>query len=392
MPLLLDASTLLLVAGMLSLLIGVLFLIVAPHHDPLEATALRWIGASHFGTMLACTMFYPMMQTRHPPLTVSLGYGGLLLMCALYLIGVQRLRGEMALAPQLTALAIPGLWGIAALLASDTVMTHPTPWMVVFGTLFCGYAFLIVRQLLKLRAPGGHALVLAAVWTGFGMGCLGRMLRGGWEGWIPAIRQPDAITVLVTLCCSIIGAYGLMAVVKQRADATLKRLATTDALTSAMNRRGFEQRAGQALSRLAARGAPVAVLMCDLDHFKQVNDRYGHQAGDRLLTLFADTALRTLRSVDLFGRMGGEEFVALLPGVVRAEDAHAVAERIRAAYAATTIPLAGQRIGATVTIGVVFARQAPPNLVTLLSPADRALYDAKRHGRNQIVSVGFSHA
>jgi diguanylate cyclase (GGDEF)-like protein len=121
--------------------------------------------------------------------------------------------------------------------------------------------------------------------------------------------------------------------------------------------------------------------MFDLDHFKRLNDNYGHTVGDRALRLFANTAITSLRSGDVVARLGGEEFVAILPGVLT--EAAMVAERVRHAFEVAGVEIDGQPIGATVSVGA--ACGAPgADIDTLLARADTALYRAKTNGRNRV--------
>jgi diguanylate cyclase (GGDEF)-like protein len=169
---------------------------------------------------------------------------------------------------------------------------------------------------------------------------------------------------------------------KERTALGHKTEAMTDPLTGIYNRRGFLE-AGQSLMlRLARTGGAVSVLAFDLDHFKSINDRFGHSIGDDVLCVFAATARNNTRATDVLGRLGGEEFAALLPG--GAAEAQMVGERLRAAFEAAGVEIAGCRIGATVSIGAATAK-APIDVVALLQRADAALYAAKAAGRNRIV-------
>jgi two-component system, cell cycle response regulator len=134
-------------------------------------------------------------------------------------------------------------------------------------------------------------------------------------------------------------------------------------------------------------GAETAVMLFDIDHFKQVNDRHGHPAGDQVLRQLAERALRQVRSVDLVGRLGGEEFIVVMPETSLA-GAAIVAERVRAAVAEElfTLPDDGKQIPVTISIGVAVTGQGTEGLEDLLKRADDALYDAKNAGRNRVVS------
>jgi diguanylate cyclase (GGDEF)-like protein len=161
----------------------------------------------------------------------------------------------------------------------------------------------------------------------------------------------------------------------------LKDAASTDELTGLLNRRGFLNAAQQMIARQAQKREPVSALMFDLDHFKSINDRFGHGIGDAALRVFANTIAATMRASDIIGRFGGEEFVALLPGTL--SDAKVVAERVRKAFAAAGATVAGHDLNATVSIGAA-AAGAGTDIVALLAAADAALYRAKAQGRNRV--------
>jgi diguanylate cyclase (GGDEF)-like protein len=121
--------------------------------------------------------------------------------------------------------------------------------------------------------------------------------------------------------------------------------------------------------------------MFDLDHFKSINDKFGHAIGDKALQLFATTATVSMRTSDIVGRFGGEEFVALLPGNLAA--ANIVAERVRKAFETAGVTVAGCNLDATVSVGAA-SGQPGTDIVALLAAADAALYRAKANGRNRV--------
>ena len=174
-------------------------------------------------------------------------------------------------------------------------------------------------------------------------------------------------------------AVGFVLMLKEHADAKNKLLAVTDPLTGCWNRLRIQECARMEMARRRRYGEPVSLLMIDIDFFKQVNDRHGHLAGDRLLTEFADTVRANLREADQLGRWGGEEFVVLLP----ASDAGAavtIGERIRRAVASATYS-DGLRI--TVSLGLA-EYQVNESLEDWIGCADVALYSAKEAGRNRV--------
>jgi diguanylate cyclase (GGDEF)-like protein/PAS domain S-box-containing protein len=173
---------------------------------------------------------------------------------------------------------------------------------------------------------------------------------------------------------------------RQAREQELHWLATTDPLTGVANRRHFVGRLKHELAQFQRFGRPAALLMLDLDRFKQVNDTHGHASGDAVLRHFANIALHTLRQVDMLGRLGGEEFAALLPGT-SPEGAQQLAERLRQTLAASPIAVKNEnseKISCTVSIGITLFSSSDSVIDTILSRADQALYRAKDQGRNRV--------
>ena len=168
---------------------------------------------------------------------------------------------------------------------------------------------------------------------------------------------------------------------RNRFEAELKRLAVTDAVTGVWNRRQGEELLAAEMSDARETGRPLSLLMLDIDHFKSINDRYGHQAGDHVLIDISHRLQASLPSTDMVARWGGEEFVVLLRGC-HVADAMALAEKIRARIADAEFDDAGP---ATVSIGVA-ELTADDDLDSWLARADEALYKAKRSGRNAVRS------
>lgn len=170
----------------------------------------------------------------------------------------------------------------------------------------------------------------------------------------------------------------------QRRQEMLMRLAAYDELTKLFNRRSFTEAMTGALERSSATGEPVALLLIDVDHFKNINDNYGHQAGDEVLKGLAACLSSPLRQYDTLGRYGGEEFCVLLPDV-DAPRATQVAERLRAAVAHGTFHAGRREVNITVSVGVAWVPGGSAVSVDdFFLCADVALYQAKRNGRNQI--------
>jgi len=178
-------------------------------------------------------------------------------------------------------------------------------------------------------------------------------------------------------------AFILLAMAKERTEYRHRAAARTDSLTGIANRRGFLEQT-VVLKRAAMDIQPTALLLFDLDHFKAINDLYGHAIGDRALQIFADTAKSSIAAEGLVGRWGGDEFVAVLYETA-GDRATALAEQIQLAFEKAAADIDGRPVKATVSTGMVFSAHGPFELPALLLQADQALYCAKRDGRNRLV-------
>jgi diguanylate cyclase (GGDEF)-like protein len=340
---------------------GGAFLLFAP------ATALFGLRGhiSEFWSIVVCNMVY------------SLAYG-------LLWTGARVFEGRR-----------PALFGMAAgaavwLLASQfSFFMQSLPLRIVLAsTIVLTYCLLFVRELWQGRNEGlmSRWPVMAMV----GLHGLFFLVR------VPAVtslpfpvgaNSPDTLAALAMVFGPLFYAFALvfllMALTKERAELYQRRAANIDPLTGIANRRGFTELAARVIVRSNTDKAPLALLLFDLDNFKGINDRFGHRAGDRVLVLFANTVQQALRPLDLVGRIGGEEFVALLPGVTP-DTMMDIAERVRDSFADAAREVDGQRISATVSIGTASATQAGYDFDILYAVADAALYRAKQKGRNRI--------
>lgn len=292
---------------------------------------------------------------------------------------------------------------------------RPTPRWLLYGPAVI--AFLVV--VIYVREPRAR---LAICGLGFGLAQLGtaagllyydvaaekrtRLLLAGsffvmaaglfWVAFTSWF-EPEAIlptfgatsapgtSLLSFYAVTIASSFAFLLMHKERSDRAAYELATTDSLTGVYNRRTFKELADPLLSRARSACTPAALLLLDIDHFKRVNDTYGHLAGDAVLARFARLVRGCLRKDDVLARYGGEEFVVMLPGTSRIE-ASALAERIREEVSRT--PLYGETatVAVTVSVGVSAATgEQLPLLEVLLGRADEALYTAKAEGRNRVV-------
>jgi diguanylate cyclase (GGDEF)-like protein len=182
-------------------------------------------------------------------------------------------------------------------------------------------------------------------------------------------------------------AYWLIRLVRalNQAQNELQKLAQTDQLTSLLNRRGFDTAARGALEAARTAGQPVALLMCDVDHFKNLNDSFGHSFGDNALVHVANAFAAIARGTNfIVGRHGGDEFAMMLPGV-SGDGAAATAERLRLACAEKIADGEIAVDGVSLSVGVAVCERAAASLTALMGRADAALYEGKQAGRNRVV-------
>ena len=172
---------------------------------------------------------------------------------------------------------------------------------------------------------------------------------------------------------------------QQRLLAEVQQMATTDALTGLHNRRQFFKLGEDEIERARRYRHPISVLMLDIDHFKAVNDNYGHSVGDQVLAATARRMLAALRRSDIAGRYGGEEFAMVLPETDAVAAAQVVGERLREAIAGLPVDTSAGPLRLTVSVGVARVRTGRESLLDALTRADAALYAAKRAGRNQVM-------
>jgi diguanylate cyclase (GGDEF)-like protein len=205
--------------------------------------------------------------------------------------------------------------------------------------------------------------------------------------WAPNNQLLGSVWLIVlsfeALLFTISIAFILLAMAKERSELRHRTAALVDPLTGIANRRSFLQDVARLARRHTGKPRPAAVLLIDLDHFKSINDRFGHAVGDRVLEIFADSARQSVRSTDLLGRLGGEEFAAVLSNTTR-DEAVAVAERIRESFARAAREVDSRPVCATLSIGLVHCQEAKLNLPELLMQADQVLYIAKERGRNRV--------
>lgn len=377
----LDIPTLFVVTIFISAMAGMLMLVSWLQNR--AVTALLWWGGAYVTGAVAATL----LSTRgHIPDFWSINIANALLLttAGMTWCGVRVFDGRHV--TPWYALCASAVW-LAACGITDVYQSLYAR-IVLASSLAFVYAALAVWELWRSR----HDRMLAR-WLAMGI--------FGFHGLIYLTRipltammelPPDGdifqlqwlrFGIFEALFYTFSTAFILLTLTKERVEARHRHDATIDPLTGVPNRRGFIDRAEPLLSECRDEGRPVAVMLFDLDHFKSINDTFGHQVGDGVLVEFCDAAQQRFGPQDVFARLGGEEFVGLLPGT-ESHAAFAVAERIRADFD-TARRLAGAApVRATVSVGIAGSADAGAELTALLGAADKALYQAKAKGRNRV--------
>jgi diguanylate cyclase (GGDEF)-like protein len=372
----LDTSTLYLVATMVAATLGAMLLFFGTQEN---IPALRWWGTAYLlgavsvalstlagnmlGAMLslalnavgfaACGMVWSAARVfhgRNPNLP------GLLLGAMVWVAAVMTLKPEASAIRFMIGAAIVAIYATltAAQLWSERRKTLQRRWPAIVVPVLHGFVLMLPILLGGLLRPHDAAFASSI--------------------WVTVFSIELVLYAVATV-------FVIFMLVSERVVTAHKTAASTDPLTGMFNRRGFAEATSRVIEREANAGRPVTVLIFDLDHFKSINDRFGHSAGDEILKLFATVVLSTLRITDLSGRVGGEEFAALLPCPL--EEGVIAAERVREAFADSGIVIDDGPVDTTVSIGVA-GGPAGTELEVLLAAADSALYQAKRNGRNRV--------
>jgi len=375
----LDTSTLYLVATMVAALLGSMLLFFGYQEN---ISALKWWGTAYVlgaASVALWTLASPMLGEM---LSLALNAVGFLT-CGMVWNASRLFHGRK---PNLPGLVLGALVWIAAVMtlgpeSSALRMTIGAGIVAVYAALTATELWFERRRTLQKRWPAigvpvlhGFALMLPIL--------LGDVLHPQDGG---AFGSSIWVTVFaIELILYAVGTvFVIFMLVSERAVTVHKTAASVDPLTGMFNRRGFAEACARVIEREAHAGRPVTVLIFDIDHFKSINDRFGHAVGDKVLQIFAKTTRASLRQTDLIGRLGGEEFTVVLADAGR-DNAFLVADRLRKAFADDAAVLDGQMLHATASIGVSVIVDPSQDLAQLITLADQALYLAKARGRNRV--------
>src|SRR5712672_2829895 len=373
---LLDTTALYLVATMVAAMLGAMLLFFGRQEN---IAALKWWGTAYLLGAASVALWTLASNTLGPMLSLALNAVGFVA-CGMVWNAARVFHGRK---PNLAGLLRGAMAWIAAVM---TLASEASAMRLTIGAgIVAVYAALTDAELWSERRK-----TMQKRWTAIAVPVL-----HGFVLMLPILlgdllhRHDNAFarSVWVTVFAIEIVLYAVGTVfvifmlVSERTVTAHKTAASMDPLTGLFNRRGFAEATSRVIEREANAGRPVTVMIFDLDHFKSINDRFGHPAGDEILKLFATVVINTLRITDLSGRIGGEEFAALLPCPL--EEGVVAAERVRETFANSGIAVEDGPVDTTVSIGVA-GGPAGTELEVLLAAADAALYQAKRGGRNRV--------
>jgi len=371
-----DTSTLYLVATMVAAMLGAMLVFFGRQES---IPALKWWGAAYLlgsAALGAWTVAGAMLGELASLALTAIGF----IACGMVWNAARVFHGR---SPNWLGLVLGALAWVATMLtlpaqAATLRLTIGAAIVAIYAALTASELWVERRSDMQRRWPAivipvmhGFALMLPIL--------LGNFLRPHDETFTSSIWVTVFSVELVLYAIGTV--FVIFMLVSDRAVNAHKTAASMDPLTQMLNRRGFSEACSRVIEREAIAGRPVTVMIFDIDHFKSINDRFGHPAGDEILKLFAAVVVASLRISDLSGRIGGEEFAALLPCPL--EEGVLVAERVREAFEASGITCDEGAVDTTVSIGVA-GGPAGTELEVLLAAADTALYQAKRGGRNRV--------
>jgi diguanylate cyclase (GGDEF)-like protein len=372
----LDSMTLYFVATMVAALLGAMLLFFGKQE---RNPALKWWGTAYLLGAASVALWTLASNTLGEMLSLALNATGFVA-CGMVWNASRVFHGRK---PNLPGLVLGAIAWIAAVMTLDphaiaTRMTIGAAIVAIYAALTAAELWSERRKSLKRRWPAvvvpvlhGFVLMLPIV--------LGDLLHSDDDKFSSSVWVTAFSIELVLYAVGTV--FVIFMLVSERTVSAHKTAASMDPLTGMFNRRGFAEACARVIEREAQAGRPVTVLIFDIDHFKGINDRFGHPAGDEILKLFAAIVINNLRITDHSGRIGGEEFAALLPCPL--EEGVLVAERVREVFAASGIASDEGPVDTTVSIGVA-GGPAGTELEVLLAAADTALYQAKRGGRNRV--------
>lgn len=373
---LIDPRTVIVLAGAMSGLMAVVFYALWRKYP----SSILGLGKWGFA-MLAFWLGGVIIGARGSlPDVVALPFGIFLIWSGLYVgyVGSQQFFG---VTPRITRWVLLLLAALAVQLwftvGDPSYPARLRMSNVMMATLFGAHAYLIFKQK-ALTFAKGLAIVVLALTAAIQVARLLTSFHLAPEATLLDSTPINMVYLISFAFAMLLFSISAVLMATERLLDNMAHLATHDSLTNALTRRQMNEACEQELERCRRHGRHMALLMMDIDHFKNINDTYGHQAGDKVLIEFVAKVNQLLRGADLLARFGGEEFLVLLPDTSR-EEAEVVAERIR-----DTCDQPQQGPTCTVSMGLTTNHHANDTVDSLLTRADAAMYQAKAKGRNQV--------
>lgn len=385
-----DIRTALLVGALLSVLVGGLLLLASRTFPPTYRESMNWWVAA----MMLLPGSYVMLALRDvwPPwFTVGVSnalVGGAFACVAIALEVFQsRLRRRTHLALLVVAVVV-------CTVGLPYVLPTPAARLAVIATLLAAPLGSGLWNLYRKPVPVGRSHHILGFVLGLGVVIL--LFRAATMFINPAQLQAtfqfslvQVLTYAVGSVLPVVASFGFLLMCTERSQRELLHAAGTDYLTGSFNRRAIEQHGARSIAAARRHGMPLAILVVDIDHFKRINDDLGHAAGDLALVQAVTRIRTTLRTEDILGRLGGEEFIVLMPNTDSAS-AVSAGERIRQGFSATPLRMGGDERTVTLSIGVAVLAPADRLFSQLLQRADRAMYAAKNAGRDLVMADAMS--
>jgi diguanylate cyclase (GGDEF)-like protein len=371
-----DTSTLYLVATMVAAMLGAMLVFFGKQEN---IPALKWWGTAYLLGSASVALWTVAGSILGEALSLALTALGFFA-CGMVWNASRVFHGRKPNLPGLVLGAVAWIATMTTLAPEDAALrlTIGAAIVAIYAALTASELWTERRRSMQRRWPAiavpvlhGCVLMLPIL--------LGDLLRPHDENFAHSIWVTVFSVELVLYAIGTV--FVIFMLVSDRAVAVHKTAASMDPLTGLFNRRGFAEACSRVIEREGNAGRPVSVMIFDIDHFKGINDRFGHPAGDEILKLFSAVVVNNLRLSDLSGRIGGEEFAALLPCPL--DEGVLVAERVREAFEGSGIVCDEGAVDTTVSIGVA-GGPAGIQLEVLLAAADTALYQAKRGGRNRV--------
>jgi diguanylate cyclase (GGDEF)-like protein len=370
----LDEPTLAFVTVCIVALLG-LFLVLAWLQQR-DMRALAWWGSAYLIGASSLALWAAPRQWIELPREVP--FAMIFVACGMIWNGVRLFRGRRVL--PVAAFAGAVVWIVLCALPpfSAGSSTRTVLGVLVVAT----YTFFIALELSRERRKSLQSRTAAIIVPCLHAAIFLMPLAIG--ALLPREIAATWVTVFVleTVLYAVGTAFIVLLMVKDHHVSFYRHAASTDHLTGLLNRRAFLENALKLCARQAERNKPVTLMMFDLDHFKSINDRFGHAVGDDALRVFADTIRKSMRASDIIGRLGGEEFAAIVAEPM--DLATPIAERVRAGFEISGKVIAGHAVSGTVSIGAATATDVVTNIDALIARADAALYRAKGDGRNRL--------